>query len=208
MAKHDPKAMAWDERYARPGWQFGTEPNEFLRAAVQHLPRGRVLCLAEGDGRNGVWLAQRGYDVTGVDRSAVGLEKARELAAQRGVTIGTIVADLGDFDPGVARWEGIVSIFAHVDADTRRRVHGAVARALVPGGVFLLEAYRPEQIGLGTGGPPEDARMMNLARLRDELPGLEWIEAREIARDVLEPPSHGGHSEVVQLVARRPLSGG
>ena len=199
-----PRALAWDQRYAEPGFQFGTEPNDFLREVAHHLPRGRVLCLAEGEGRNAVWLAQQGHAVTGMDQSRVGLQKAERLAAERGVTIATQLADLATFDLGIEAWQGIASIFAHVEANVRWRVHAAIPKALVPGGVFLLEAYTPAQIGRGTGGPPEDERMVSLERLRAEIQGLEWLLAREIERDVIEGPSHSGRASVVQLVARRP----
>jgi SAM-dependent methyltransferase len=193
----------WDARYREQGWAFGTEPNDFLREQADQLPPGRVLCLAEGQGRNAVWLAQRGHDVTAVDQSAVGLEGAQQLAAERGVTITTVRADLAahTIEPGA--WNGIVSIYAHVEGTLRARVHAAVERGLAPGGVFVLEAYRPDQIGRGTGGPSEDDRMVNLERLRRELPALEFVVAREVDREVLEGHRHRGLSSVVQLVARR-----
>lgn len=195
----------WDARYAEPGWAFGTEPNDFLYEAASHLPpSGRVLCLAEGEGRNAVWLAERGHAVTAVDTSSIGLEKARRLAASRGVHIETIVSDLGAFDLGKSAWDGIVSIFAHVPPAIRRQVHGQVPAALAPGGVLLLEAYRPEQLSKGTGGPPDDERMLNLNRLKAELGTLEWILARELERDVIEGRYHTGPAHVVQLIARRP----
>ena len=194
----------WDARYAEPGWAFGTEPNDFLREQVAHLPAGgRVLCLAEGEGRNAVWLAERGFDVTGIDLASLGLEKAQRLAAERGVRLTTEVADLATYDLGVAAWDGIVSIFAHVPPDVRRRVHAQVPTALKPGGVLLLEAYRPDQLGRGTGGPPDDARMLTLERLRPELGTLEWVLAREVERDVVEGRYHPGRASTVQLVARR-----
>jgi SAM-dependent methyltransferase len=193
----------WDARYAEPGWTFGTEPNDFLREQAHLLPPGNVLCLADGEGRNGVWLAEQGYHVTSLDLSTVGLEKARRLAAERGVRLTTVRADLEDhvIEPGA--WQGIVSIFAHVSPEIRRRVHAAVLQGLAPGGVFLLEAYRPEQIGKGTGGPPDEARMVNLERLRAELGTLEWLVAREVDRDIREGHRHQGSSSVVQLAARR-----
>jgi SAM-dependent methyltransferase len=193
----------WNARYAEEGWLFGTEPNDHLREQAHLIPPGRVLCLAEGQGRNAVWLAEQGYDVSATDISAVGLETARELAAKRGVSISTVCADLAEFTIAPGAWQGIVSIFAHVPPETRRLVHAGVVRGLAPGGVFILEAYRPEQIGKGTGGPPEDDRMMNLERLRAELPGLEWLVARELERDVLEGHRHRGRGSVVQVVARR-----
>ena len=193
----------WDARYAEAGWAFGTEPNDFLREQVQLLPHGRVLCLAEGEGRNAVWLAGQGFEVTAMDLSSAGLEKAQRLASERGVQITTVCADLETYAIEPDSWDGIVSIFAHVPAAVRARVHGAVAGGLVPGGVFLLEAYRPQQIGRGTGGPHDDERMVDLARLRAELGVLEWVIAREVERDVIEGRRHTGTASVVQLVARR-----
>ena len=197
------RMVDWDARYKEEGWAFGTEPNDFLHEQADHLPKGRVLCLAEGQGRNAVWLAQRGYTVTAMDQSRVGLESARELAAQRGVEITTVLADLADFEIEAGAWQGIVSIYAHVSGDVRARVHARVEKGLAPGGVFVLEAYRPEQIGRGTGGPSDDDRMVNLERLRRELPSLEFVVAREVDREVLEGHRHRGMSSVVQLVARR-----
>ena len=193
----------WDARYAEPGWAFGTEPNDFLREQAHHLPRGRVLCLAEGEGRNAVWLAGQGYDVTAVDMARGGLDKAERLAAERGVRLQTICSDLADYAFEPDAWQGIVSIYAHVPAAVRQRVHAAIPGALASGGVLLLEAYRPQQIGRGTGGPSDDPRMLDLARLRAELDALEWLLARELDRDVVEGRCHTGAASVVQLVARR-----
>jgi SAM-dependent methyltransferase len=194
----------WDARYAEPGWAFGTDPNDFLREQAHRLePGGRVLCLAEGEGRNAVWLAERGHDVTAVDLARVGLEKAKRLAAERGVKIATVAADLAEFEFGEAAWDGIVSIFAHVPPAVRLRVHAQVLRALKPGGLLLLEAYRPRQLERGTGGPPDDARMLDLDRLRPELGTLEWLLAREVERDVRAGRYPTGRASTVQLVARR-----
>jgi len=121
--------------------------------------------------------------------------------ARPGHAVAPLVIDDFAIEPGA--WQGIVSIFAHVDGALRARVHARVERGLAPGGVFLLEAYRPEQIGRGTGGPPDDDRMVNLERLRRELRSLEFVVAREVDRDVLEGTRHRGMSSVVQLVARR-----
>ncbi len=193
----------WDARYAEEGWAFGTRPNDFLREQAHYLPPGRVLCLAEGEGRNAVWLAQQGYDVTAVDLSSRGLQKAKRLAADRRVRITVIEADLASFLIKANSWTGIVSIFAHVTSPVRRRVHASVLTGLTPGGVFLLEAYRPDQIGRGTGGPPDDERMLDLERLRPELGTLDWVLARELEREVIEGRYHTGRASVVQLVARK-----
>ena len=196
----------WDQRYSEPGFAYGTEPNDFLREnAERHLPAGgAVLSLAEGEGRNAVFLAKRGFRVTGVDGSAVGLEKARKLAAEHGVELQTVVADLADFDLGVDRWDGIVSIWCHTPSALRTRLHRAVVAALKPGGVLLLEAYTPKQLGNKTGGPPVTDMLMTASALREELAGLDLLVADEKEREVHEGKHHDGLSAVVQVVARKP----
>jgi SAM-dependent methyltransferase len=196
----------WDQRYSEPGFAYGTEPNDFLAAnAERHVPaHGDVLCLAEGEGRNAVFLAGRGFRVTAVDGSAVGLQKAQALARERGVTIHTVVADLADFDLGVERWDGIVSIWCHTPPALRARLHRAVVAALRPGGVLLLESYTPKQLEYRTGGPPVAELMMTLAGAREELAGLELVQGEEKVREVHEGKYHRGSSAVLQVIARKP----
>jgi SAM-dependent methyltransferase len=205
--RHSPdpptRQRTWDERFAGEEYAYGKDPNEFLASVADRIPPGRVLCLAEGEGRNAVFLAERGYAVTAVDSSGVGLAKARRLAAERGVTIETVQADLEEFviEPGA--WHGIVSIWAHLLRPVRARVHAAVVRGLAPGGVFILEAYTPAQLKHGTGGPPVVERLVELSSLRDELAGLELEIGRETAREVHEGRLHHGLSAVVQVVGVR-----
>ncbi|MGE0326073.1 MAG: class I SAM-dependent methyltransferase [Polyangiaceae bacterium] len=196
----------WDQRYADPDYVYGTEPNDFLKETAEaHLPEGgSVLCLAEGEGRNGVFLAGLGFKVTGVDGSSVGLEKAQRLAKQRGVEIETIVSDLADFDLGEERWDGVVSSWCHTPPELRAKLHAAVVRALKPGGALILESYTPKQLEYKTGGPPNAEWMMTLDGLRQELAGLEFVVGEEKIREVNEGKFHGGTSAVVQVVARKP----
>lgn len=195
----------WNQRYSEPGFAYGTEPNDFLAANAERYlrPKGELLCLAEGEGRNAVFLARLGFRVTGVDSSAVGLEKAHRLAGQHGVCIQTVVADLGEFDLGVARWDGIISIWCHTPPDLRARLHRSVVVALRAGGVLLLEAYTPKQVEYKTGGPPTAEHMMTLAAVREELAGLELLEAEEKVREVHEGRYHDGMSAVLQVIARK-----
>ena len=197
----------WDERYAAEDYAYGTEPNDFLAAHAHKLPAGRILCLAEGEGRNAVFLASQGYDVTAVDQSSVGMGKARRLAEQKGVTIETIVSDLAEFPIEPGSWDGIVSISAHVPGAVRRALHRRVVRGLKPGGVFLLEAYTPRQLetaGKGGPGPEQRERFMTLADLHEELDGLDFEIARETERVVNEGKYHSGPGAVVQILARKP----
>ena len=194
----------WDERYGAARYYYGTEPNDFLRerfAAIR--PGGDVLCLAEGEGRNAVFLAQQGYRAVAVDQSAVGLRKAAQLAAGRGVQIETIVADLGAYRIEPDCWDGIVSIWCHLPSALRAAVHSQVVAALKVGGAFLLEAYTPAQLQHGTGGPQSPDLMPTLAELRKELAGLDLVHAVERERVVHEGPGHAGLSAVVQVLAVR-----
>ena len=195
----------WDERYAGDEFFYGSAPNDFLAAEAHRcVPGGRVLCLAEGEGRNAVYLAQQGFAVTGVDGSAVGLEKAHQLARNNNVEIATEVADLADYDLGEGTWDGIVSIWAHVPPELRSDLHARVVRALKPGGVFILEAYHPRQLEFKTGGPPVADLMMTVEQLTDELKGLDLVVAQEIDRDVHEGRGHHGPSAVTQIIGVRP----
>ncbi len=195
----------WNERYGKADYVYGTEPNAFVAAMAASIPEGPVLCLAEGEGRNAVFLAGLGHAVTAVDQSAVGLAKAERLAAQRSVRIATVVSDLARFEIGDGAWSGIVATFAHLPPSLRRNVHSRVVRGLAPGGILLLEAYTPGQLGRGTGGPRELELCMTLQGLREELQGLDFEVANECVRDVIEGSGHTGPGAVVQVAARRPL---
>jgi SAM-dependent methyltransferase len=195
--------VIWDERYSQPGFVYGDQPNEFLVSAAANIPPGPVLCLGEGEGRNAVFLAGLGHPVVAVDQSAVGLAKARQLADSRGVVIETVQADLARFAIEPGAWAGIVSIFCHLPTAIRVPLYQAVVRGLRPGGVFLLEAYTPSQLGRGTGGPQDVDMLVSLADLSVELAGLEFSHAVETEREVREGMYHTGLAAVVQVVGYR-----
>jgi SAM-dependent methyltransferase len=189
----------WNERFSKPGYAYGTEPNEFLVSVAPDIPQGKVLCLGEGEGRNAVYLATLGHEVVAVDQSDVGLAKAQKLAAERGVKIRTIVADLADFVIEPKSWQAVVSIFCHLPSALWARVMTAAVAGLTPGGVFVLEAYAPDQLKFDTGGPREVDRLLSLQKAKATLTGLHWKVAREIERDVREGEYHSGRAAVVQL---------
>lgn len=195
----------WDERFAGEVYQYGTEPNRWLAAQAGRLaPGGRVLCLGEGEGRNAVWLAGRGFAVEAVDGSAVGLEKARRLAAQRGVTIATTVADLADHLPAAGAYDAVALIFVHLPPSLRARVHARAAAALAPGGLLVLEAFTPAQLALASGGPRQRELLYDAGLLRQDFAGLEWDPLVEEEVDLDEGPLHRGRAAVVRGIARRP----
>lgn len=198
-----PLRAMWEERYGAEEFVFGTDPNDFLRANLSALGSGKVLCLAEGEGRNAVFLAEHGLAVSSVDLTESGVAKTHRLATERGVVVDAVTGDLADFDLGIAKWDAIVSIFAHTPPAIRIDLHRRVVAALVPGGVFLLEAYTPSQVGRGTGGPQVPELTMTAEGLRAELAPLEFLTIQEIERDVIEGPGHTGEGAVVQVIARK-----
>src|SRR6185503_21353156 len=159
----------WNERYAGNEFAYGTEPNSFL---VQNasLLTSPVLSLAEGEGRNAVFLASLGLDVLGVDASDVGLAKAQQLAASRGLSIRTEVADLASYEPPENHYGSVVSISAHLPSKVRNRFYPHVERSLKPGGIILLEAYAKAQISRNTGGPKDLDLLVDLADLQQQFP--------------------------------------
>ncbi len=194
----------WDERFSAADYIYGTAPNSFVAAMAAQIPAGPVLCLAEGEGRNAVHLAQLGHAVTAVDQSAVGLGKAARLAKERGVALTTVATDLAHYTIAPGAWAGVVVTFGHLPPALRRTMHAQIVAGLRPGGVYILEAYTPAQLAFGTGGPKDVALLMTLAALREELAGLTFEHAVECERDVIEGTYHTGRGAVVQILARKP----
>lgn len=194
----------WDERFGGAAYVYGTEPNDFLRAEAGRIPRGRVLAIAEGEGRNAVHLATLGHAVTAVDLSREGLRKTSELAERRGVKVETVCADLAAYEPERGVYQGAIAIFAHLPAPVRRVAYRRLADALAPGGVVIVEVYRPEQLAFGTGGPKDLSLLPSLADLREDFAALELVIGREVEREVIEGQLHTGRAATVQVVATRP----
>jgi len=190
----------WDEKYNVENYIYGIEPNDFLKENITVLPKGEVLCLAEGEGRNAVFLAKNGYQVTAVDSSSVGLEKAKRLADENGVSIEFIHCDLSLYDLGEHKWDGIVSIFCHVPEEIRKMLHKGIVKGLKQSGILLLEAYTPAQLEYETGGPPTTDLMYSEKILREELAGISFSRLVEIERKIVEGSYHTGLGAVVQAI--------
>ncbi len=194
----------WDERFSEQAFVYGTEPNAFLvEQAVRLAPASRILVPGDGEGRNGVWLAGRGLRVLSVDASAVGLAKARRLAEERGVDIATEVADLAIWKWPVAEFDAVVAVFLHLPPAHRASIHGAMAAALKPGGIVILEAFRPEQLTFGSGGPKDPALLYTAEQLKADFAGLEMLLLDDAVVELGEGKLHSGTAATVRLVARR-----
>lgn len=194
----------WNARYANDEFAYGTAPNDFLVATAPRLHAGsRVLCIGDGEGRNSVWLAQQGHRVTALDVSDQGMAKAKQFAAGASVALETIVADVTRHDFGHSSWDAVVSIFLHLPATARRKVHRRCIAALVPDGLFIYEAYGPEQLGRGTGGPPEPHLLHPLHEVVQDFAGCVIEHQASLVRRVTEGRLHRGDGAVVQLIVRR-----
>lgn len=190
----------WNERYSGSDFVYGTEPNSFL-AENSNILYGPVLSLAEGEGRNAVFLASLGLVVHGVDGSEVGLTKAQTFARTRGLVIQTEMADLATYIPQERFYGSVVSISAHLPSKIRNRLYPLVERCLKPGGIILLEAYAQGQLARDTGGPKDPDMLMSRVQVEREFPNCEPILSQELDREVNEGKYHTGMASVVQFIA-------
>ncbi|MGI9117746.1 MAG: methyltransferase domain-containing protein [Gaiellales bacterium] len=195
----------WEERFAGDEYLFGTAPNAFLAREARHIPAGgRVLCIADGEGRNSTYLASLGHDVHAVEAAANALAKARALAAERGLTVAFEQVDLEEWDWPVAAYDAVVAIFIQfTDPVGRARMFAQMAAALRPGGVLLLEGYGPRQLAYGTGGPKSLDHLYTTEELRTAFPGFETILLDEYDAELDEGPRHQGRSALVDLLATK-----
>ncbi|PQO22827.1 SAM-dependent methyltransferase [Rhodobacteraceae bacterium WD3A24] len=196
----------WDERFATPDYLFGTEPADFLIREGWRIPAGaRVLAVADGEGRNSVWLARQGHSVVAMDSSAVGLDKARKLAAGAGVAVDFHHADIADWPWTSAAYDAVVAVFIQFAAPAlREAIFAGMARTLKPGGLLLLHGYAPRQVDYGTGGPPARENMYTLPMLHAALPGWEILHEADYDAEIHEGTGHSGVSGLIDFVARKP----
>lgn len=196
----------WNERFSGDDYRFGREANAFLKSQARYLrPGQRALAVADGEGRNGVWLAQQGLQVLSVDISPVGLAKAEKLAAERGIRLETRLADIAEWHWEPAAYDVVAAIFIQFAApDLRARIFAGIRRTLKPGGMLLLQGYRPKQLEYGTGGPPHAENMYTAAMLREAFAGMEILHLKEHDSVIAEGSGHVGMSALIDLVARQP----
>lgn len=194
----------WNERYAEEGFAYGVEPNDFLKDNFLHFPKdGKILCLSEGEGRNALFLAKNGFEVTAVDISEVGLKKAMIRAKEENLSLKTILSDLETFGFGNETWDGIISIFGHLPPKIRQRVHQNIYPSLKTNGVFLFEAYTPEQLLFKTGGPKDESMFLTKTIIESELSELNPVIFRTCVREIQEGKYHSGLSAVVQFLGKK-----
>ena len=198
-------AATWNRRYAGDEFLFGTEPNAWLREHVGSLPTaGRVLCVADGEGRNSVWLAQQRLVVDAFDVADRAVQKAQALARQAGVQVNHTVADCDGFAWPEAAYDAVAAIFVQfADPALRTRLFQRMVASLKPGGLLILQGYTPRQLDYRTGGPPILSHLYTADLLRTAFAGLTIITLSEYEADVQEGTGHSGRSALIGMVARR-----
>lgn len=197
----------WNERYAgAAGYLFGTDPATFVKNTSSRLrPGSKVLCVADGEGRNSVYLAGLGMKVTAMDASDVALEKARALALAHGVSVDFRLADIAAWKWEPNRWDAVVAVFIQfADPTLRAQIFAGMQRTLAPGGTLLLHGYTPEQVALGTGGPKDPDNMYTPEMLRDAFRGLEIERLEAYRAEIHEGEGHSGPSALIDLIAHKP----
>ncbi len=196
----------WDQKYDTKEYVYGTEPSRFLKLNTDVLNAGdTALAIADGEGRNSVFLAQQGLKVTAMDSSPVGLEKARHLAADRGVDVDFRLADLREWDWDAVQYDVAVAVFIQfADPVFRAEIFDGIERALKPGGLLMLHGYTPKQIEFGTGGPPVPELLYTRDMLAERFSGWDILRLEEYEADLQEGPGHSGMSALIDLIAHRP----
>jgi SAM-dependent methyltransferase len=208
MSVHDQTSefARWQARFASADYAFGKEPNYFLKSCRKLLPRrGRALAVADGEGRNGVWLAQQGLDVVSLDFSPAAQNKARALAAERGVQVGFVEADVHAWDYPQSAFDVVVEIFAQFSSPSERAIKWrGMRRALKSGGLLIMQGYTPKQLHYGTGGPKQLDHLYTRAMLEREFGEFRDLQIVEEEREMHEGASHAGMSAVIGLTATKP----
>ena len=194
----------WNSRYDEEGFAYGTSPNVFLSSFADAFKSGqKVLVIGDGEGRNGVWLAEQGCSVVSVDSSKVGVEKARKLAIDNGVEIEAICADLNDWAWPESAFDFVVIIYVHFPPDLRALLHHKVIAALKPGGQLIMESFTPQQLNYTSGGPPVLEMLYTAEMMQDDFKFLEIQQLEECITELNEGKYHCGEGAVVRLVAKK-----
>jgi SAM-dependent methyltransferase len=196
----------WETRYNVPQYAFGKEPNYFLASCRTLLPpKGRALAVADGEGRNGVWLAEQGLDVLSIDFSPSAQRKARALAAEHGVSVAFELVDVHSWEFPEKAFDVVVEIFTQFSSPPERAVKWAgMRRALKSGGLLILQGYTPKQLQYGAGGPKQIENLYTRALLEENFRDFRDVQIVEEEREIYEGTVHGGMSAMINFVGRKP----
>jgi SAM-dependent methyltransferase len=194
----------WNARYKESEYAYGLEPNDFLKSKINSLkPNSKILCLAEGEGRNAIFLAENKHQITAIDYSDEGLNKLKSLAKERNVIVQIICADLNQYKIEPNQWDAIICIFGHFHIELRKAVFKQVYTGLRKNGVFLMEAYHKDQLKYKTGGPQVADLLYSKEELQNDFSEFENISIETFIKEIEEGKFHKGTSAVIQVVANK-----
>lgn len=191
----------WNERYSEPEFVYGTEPNQFFAEQLKSLEPGKIILPADGEGRNAVYAALKGWEVQAVDYSETGKEKALELASKKGVEINYDLGDLSEYEFGKEKYDATAFIYVHLPRSIIKGVYSNIIESLKPGAKIIVEVYSVNQLGRNSGGPKDERVLYTEDKLRDLLSGtnIEWMEELEV--DLSEGKYHVGKAMVIRAIA-------
>ncbi len=194
----------WDQRYATANYVFGKDPNAFLVRNLDRIPPGKVLCAGDGEGRNGIWLAKQGFEVTSLDYSPIGLQKARKLAKEYQVEVNFVMADILDIDLGLEHYDAIISIFLHLDKSKIPLLHKQYMTSLKPSGAILVEVFSKDQLKYGSGGPKSRDALYHQDYFCRDFPGWKRHYLRQELIELAEGSGHNGQASVIRAILEKP----
>ncbi len=200
------KKPDWNQRYDSPEYLFGKAPSVFIQRQAHRLPKdSTVLAVADGEGRNSVWMAEQGLRVTAFDNAQRGLDKARALATSRGVSVDFQFGDAQAWNWGAVKYDAVAAIFIQFAGPAlRSAIFRGLHAAVRPGGLLLLHGFAPRQVGYGTGGPPHEENMYTLSMLQEAFPGYEILHEADYDEDIASGTGHNGTAALIDFVARKP----
>jgi len=193
----------WNQRFSEEEYIYGTEPNEYFKEVIDQMKPGKLLLPAEGEGRNAIYAAKLGWEVTAFDQSESGKQKALNLAKENGVTIDYQIMSISDFEIPENKYDAIGLIYAHFPSSIRSKFHNQLVHSLNPNGVIILEAFNPKQLKNNSGGPKDESLLYPMTCLEYDFEGLEMEELKEVTLDLSEGKYHLGKADVVRMKARK-----
>ena len=191
----------WDQRYSEPGFAYGQEPNAFFKEVIDGLAPGRVLLPGEGEGRNAIYAARSGWEVSAFDQSGVAREKALAWAENEGLSIDYQVEDLTTFTCSGPNFDLLAIIYIHLPWVLRQSIHRQLASCLKPGGMMILECFHKEQLLYGTGGPPVEDLLYLEEDIREDFSALDVLQCEKQIREIQQGKFHNGKSSIIRLKA-------
>jgi 2-polyprenyl-3-methyl-5-hydroxy-6-metoxy-1,4-benzoquinol methylase len=198
-----PTRDQWNERYRIRSYFYGKEPNSFLVKSLDLIPGKNILCVADGEGRNGVWLARQGFTVTSIDYSAEGIKKAKSLAKESEVKVTFRIADLLAVSLGIENYDCIVSIFSHFTEQDRQVLHKKYIDSLKTGGVIIMEVFSKNQLKFCSGGPSNSDLLYNVKEVKKSFPGMKFLLLEEKQVNLDEGQIHQGEAAVVRAIIKK-----